>query len=123
MKFLLDTNILLVPGKFGVDIFSELEKFGKPEIHVLDLSIREIRKIVKGGGRDSRHALLALDIIEKKGIKIMETGLAEHTDRVIMRFARQGYVVCTSDRPLIRKLRDRGFKVITLRQGKYLVQV
>ena len=122
MKFLLDTNFLLVPGKFRVDIFSELEKFGKPETFVLDLSMRELRKIIKGGGKDSRHALLALDLIEKKEVKVLESGIAEHTDRALVKFASEGYVVCTSDRPLIRKLRERGLRAITLRQQRYLAE-
>jgi rRNA-processing protein FCF1 len=30
MRFLLDANFLLIPGRFRVDIFRELEQFGKP---------------------------------------------------------------------------------------------
>lgn len=123
MKFLLDTNFLMVPGKFKVDIFSELEKFGRPETFILDLSVKELRKIIKGGGKDSKHAMLAMDLIEKKGVTVLESGIAEHTDRAIIRFAKDGYLVCTSDRPLIRKLRERGFHVISLRQERYLTRV
>ena len=122
MKFLLDTNFLLVPGKFRVDIFSELEKFGKPETFILDLSMRELKKIIKGGGKDSRHALLALDLIEKKEVTVLESGISGHTDRALVKFAGEGYVVCTSDRPLIRKLREAGFRAITLRQQRYLAE-
>ena len=44
MKFLLDTNFLMIPGKFKVDVFSELEKFGKPELYTVSAVVRELEK-------------------------------------------------------------------------------
>jgi rRNA-processing protein FCF1 len=120
MRFLLDTNFLLIPGKFRVDIFHELEKFGRPEVFVLDLTMIELRTIIKRGGRDSKHALLALDLLVKKDVGVLEAGSREHTDRVLMRFARKGYTVCTSDAGLLRRLRGDGLRAVTLRNGSYL---
>lgn len=122
MKFLLDTNSLLIPGKFKLDIFRELEKFGKPELYTLELIIQELEKISQGSGPDSRHAKLGLGLINKKKVKVLES--QGNTDSEIIRIAlKEGMFVCTQDRELIKKLRDRGVKIISLRQKKYLTKL
>jgi rRNA-processing protein FCF1 len=54
MKFLLDANFLMIPGKFRVDVFKELEKFGKPDLYTLDLVVKELSKQSSGSPLSSR---------------------------------------------------------------------
>jgi len=68
MKFLLDTNFLMIPGKFRVDIFKEMEKFGKPEFFTLDLVVKELGKLSKGKGRNAFCAKLGISFIQEKDI-------------------------------------------------------
>jgi hypothetical protein len=113
MKFLLDSNFLLIPGKFKVDVFSELTKFGKPEFYTLDLVLKELKRL-KGGK-------LAFEMIKKNKVKILKAkGL--NTDEALESFARKDFVICTQDKGLIKRLKERRAKVITLRQRKYLVE-
>lgn len=115
MKFLLDTNFLLIPFKFRVDVFSELEEFGKPELYTLDLVLKELEKIKTGS--------FALEFIKKKKVKILKS-LGKNTDNEIERMASEkNFVVCTQDRKLIKKLKIGGIKVVYLRQKKYLVMI
>ena len=123
MKFLLDTNFLLAVGQFRVDVFSELQKFGKPELYTLDLIVEELKKISGKGGKDSKHARLALLLVEKKDIRILRTE-NRNTDMEIERVASEsGLAVCTQDKDLISKLRAKKLDVIIIRQKKYLKKV
>ena len=119
MKFLLDTNFVLVPGKFKVDIFSELEKFGKPELFTLDSIIIELKKLASGKGPDPRTAKLGLIILKKYKVKIIKV-MPKKADAGLLELSADGFAVCTLDRELMAKIKKSGGKVITLRQKKYL---
>ena len=129
MKIILDTNFLLIPGKFKLDIFSELQKFGKPELYTLDLVIKELEKLSKGKGKDAGNAKLALTLVKRNKVKVLrtKTRVPRHkinTDAEIERIAsEEDYVVCTLDGELIGKLKNENVQMIRLRQKKYLEYV
>ncbi len=116
MKFLLDANFLTIPGQFKVDVFRELEEFGKPELYTLNLVVKELEKL------KSRHARLALGLVKKEGVKILFSKTS-NTDREIVRIASKGgFVVCTQDKKLIEKLKKKGISVVSLRQKRLLIK-
>jgi len=120
MRFLLDTNFLLIPGRFRIDVFRELEKFGKPELFTLNLVVSELTALSSGGGRDSANARLALTLIEEKHIHVIVSGGSD-TDSEIERIAsEEDFVVCTQDRELQKRLKREGILVISLRQKGFL---
>jgi rRNA-processing protein FCF1 len=120
MKFLLDTNFLLIPGQFRVDVFAELHKFGRPELFILDLVLKELDKIADGRGQDAGSARLGLALLKKNRVKMLKTH-GRNTDSEIERIASEGnYAVCTQDKDLINKLRKEHIQVASLRQKKYL---
>ncbi len=120
MKFLLDTNFLLIPGIFRVDVFSELCKFGKPEMYTLDLVRKELETISKGTSKDSMSARLALQLLGMKGVSILNTSGGK-TDEEIEKLAKiDNFIVCTQDKKLIQTLKREKVKVVSLRQKKYL---
>ncbi|MEM7816268.1 MAG: hypothetical protein QXN71_04055 [Candidatus Aenigmatarchaeota archaeon] len=119
MKFLLDANFLMIPGKFRVDILKEMERFGKPELYTLDLVVKELSRISTGGGKEAFSAKMGLLIIQQADIGILETE-GKNTDREILKFSEKGFVVCTQDKTLISNIRKRGGRVVFLRQKKYL---
>ena len=47
IQVILDTNFLLIPSQFGVDVFSEIERLvhERHEVCVLDKSLDELRLI------------------------------------------------------------------------------
>ena len=121
MKFLLDTNFLMIPGQFRVDIFGQLEQLGPVDLCVTDLSVRELEKLAKNKGRKGAHARLALLLIQWEGVEVVPSGKTTHADEAIRRIAkREGMVVCTLDKGLKAALKRRGIRVVTLRQKKYL---
>lgn len=116
MKFLLDTNFLIIPAQFKLDVFELLEEFGKPEFFTLNLCLEELKK--------TPWEKLTKEIIKKKGIRIEDTREGSSADFELGRIAREKkMVVCTQDRLLINRLRLEKIPVITLRQRKYLIRI
>ncbi len=123
MKFLLDTNFLMAIGQFKIDIFYELTIFGRPEFFTIDLVIGELHKLSLGGGKDSKAATLALDIIGRENIEVLKTG-GKDADTEIERVAAEGgYTVCTTDKELTKRLKGEEVLVIGIRQKKKLAVV
>ncbi|MBI4176047.1 MAG: hypothetical protein HY518_02505 [Candidatus Aenigmarchaeota archaeon] len=120
MKFLLDTNFLMIPGKFRVDVFRELEQFEKPESYTLGSVLRELDRL-SISGPDSKNAKLALGMVRKENVRIMPDK-AKSVDEELIKLAGKGFVVCTQDREIIRALKGK-YPVVTLRQKRYLVKL
>ncbi|MBW2985147.1 hypothetical protein KY313_00625 [Candidatus Woesearchaeota archaeon] len=132
-KILLDTNFLLIPAAFNVDIFSELNRlFPRNKLFILDLSIGELKNIeLKQKGKHKQEARLGLQMIKKykistikteKHINASKSTSTIHVDNLIVDFALTGgYLVATQDKEIKVKLKKQNKKSITLRQKKYLI--
>jgi len=122
MKALLDTNFLMIPGEFGVDVLSELLGLGYTEVFTIDLVIRELESLAVSKGKEGRNARIGLEFIRKGEVVVLKAG-GERTDDEILRLAKtRAYVACTQDKDLIKRIQREGLPFITLRQGKYLVE-
>ena len=119
MKFLLDTNFLLLPGMFGVDIFSELKAFERPEFYTIEGVITELERL----SRRNKDAKTALLFIKKEGVEVIPTPKNLPTDDALVELGQKGFVVCTQDRVLIQKLRRKNCRIVTMRQQKYVQEV
>lgn len=126
VKIILDTNFLLIPGQFRVDIFSEIDRICsfRHELCVLDSSIGELKGIIGSGkGADKAAARLALQLIKAKKARILssKTATFKNVDETIIDLAAKNKaIVATQDKELRTRLRKLGAKVIVLRQKKYL---
>jgi len=124
MKIIIDTNALMVPAEFGVDIFSELDRLGFDELIVPPGVARELKKIAsrgRGKGRDA--ARVALSLMDR--CRMIETaGAVGNVDDSILELAAEMNVaVFTNDAELKGRLREGGVKVVYLRQRSYLASV
>ncbi len=124
-KILLDTNFLLIPYQFRVDIFTQIDRImhSQYKIFVLDKSVEELKKVIeeqKGKNRDA--AKVALKLIAIKSIAIIRTESGKKTDDAILESSlKDDYIVATQDKDLKRRLINQGTEVIVLRQKKILV--
>lgn len=123
---ILDTNFLLIPATFGVDIFSEIQRIYplKHQFAVVGPTLAEL-EIIKGRpGKQASAAKLALSLIKAKNINTLPTAV-KHTDDAIVAVAqKQGNcVVATQDLALRSRLKKAGISVIVLRQKKYLMML
>ena len=122
-KILLDTNFLLIPVQFKVDIFSEIERICNfnYKLFVLDKIIEELKGIIQHQkGKDKDAAKLALKLIALKGINIIKTEKNITTDTTIIDTAKKGFIVATQDKDLKKRLKAESISLIILRQKKYL---
>ena len=122
-KVVLDTNFLLIPGQFKVDIFSELDRIchGTYTVFILDKTLQELERILqKQRGRQKEAAKLALAIIRAKNINTLPSG-KETVDDAIVTLADKDTFVATQDMALKRRLKGKAGGIITLRQKKYLI--
>ncbi|MBI2133787.1 nucleotide-binding protein [Candidatus Woesearchaeota archaeon] len=123
-KILLDTNFMLIPGQFGVDIFEEINRICifSHEPVILEESLKELDGIIMGQkGKDKAAAKLAIELIKKKGIMTLKTATFKNVDKTILELApKEGLIVATQDKELRHELKKLGVRTIVLMQKKYL---
>ncbi len=124
MKIVLDTNFLLIPYQFNVDIFEEIRRICnfKYRLYIVDKTIDELEKLVeKERGKDKDAAKLAMSLIKHKDIKIIPTDDNKIVDDLIVDIAEEEeIIVATNDKELKEKLKQKNIRLIILRQKKYL---
>jgi rRNA-processing protein FCF1 len=119
VKVLLDTNALMVPGQFGLDVLEELERLGYRRFLVPRPVLRELEALagLADSGRDRIAAKIGLALAE--GCEIVEaSGGAD--DALVDLGLEMGAAVFTNDKELKKKLSTRGVTVIHLRQRRRL---
>ncbi len=114
----IDTNGLMIPGQFGVDIFTELKRLGFDSYIVPRASVKELEKIsTHGRGKDRTAAKIALSLLERCTITEKE-GFA---DDVIMELASgMECPVLTSDIELKKRLCSKGVTIVQFREKTHL---
>jgi rRNA-processing protein FCF1 len=112
-KVIIDTNGLMIPGQFGIDIFSELEQLGFSSYIVPSASVKELERIVENGrGKDRSAAKIALSLLDRCTI-IDKNGYA---DNIIIDMAVcMDAAVLTNDTELKKRLCSKGVTNVYLR--------
>ena len=133
-KILLDTNFLMIPGNFGVDIFEEIQRICNfsYKLYIIDKTIDELKKLPEKALKHKRTVKTSVNI----ALKLIETMVKEgklsiiptktnnelkirygnmYVDNIIKELAND-YIVATTDIELKKHLR----KMIILRQKRYL---
>ncbi len=108
----LDTNALLMPFQFSINLDSELDRLlGESRMVVPRPVIGELKR---SGSKFSRSALALA-----RKYEVVDT--EEIGDEAITEVAlRLSAHVVTNDRELISELKEKGVKTISLRSGTYL---
>ncbi len=122
-KLLVDTNFLLIPVRFKVDIFEESEN-ALNDIVEFYVSTRVLDEIAilkdKSKGSFVRQLKLAEKLAENCFV-VDDDSRAFVDDSLINLAARENMVLGTSDSELRQKARKAGVKVLYLRQMRHLV--
>jgi rRNA-processing protein FCF1 len=123
-KVILDTNFLLIPGQFHVDIFEDIAHImTEPyELCIIDMSLDELNGLTeKGSGKDKAAAKLGLDLLKAKDVKVLKTEKNLNTDKMIVETAKSpDFIVATQDQALKQELKQNNVQIIVLRQKKHL---
>ncbi|AEK72985.1 Nucleotide binding protein, putative, containing PIN domain [Thermococcus sp. 4557] len=120
-----DTNFLLVPGQFGVDIIGELNRVldVRFKIAVPNVVLQELEVIErKSRGKDLLAIRMAKKLAERFEVVEMGRFGERPIDDQIFDFAvkNERVIVGTNDKGLKRRLRERGIPVVYLRSKKIL---
>ncbi|MCG7852170.1 MAG: DNA-binding protein [Methanosarcinaceae archaeon] len=118
MKVIIDTNGLMIPVQFKVDIFNELKRLGFDEFLVPEAVIDELDMLTKRSkGADRTAAKVARSLIDMCEVANVR-GVA---DDVIAKLAVDlGAAVLTNDIELKKRLSDINITVVYLRQKNML---
>ena len=123
VKVILDSNFLLVPFQFQIDVFEELDKLlGKAEPVILSTTLEELNSLVRRRSEKMRRqASAAIELVERCRIIGVERNREESYDDVILRIAKEWECpVATNDAYLRKRLRESGVTVVFLRQRSHL---
>jgi hypothetical protein len=123
-QIIIDTNFLLIPAQFRVDIFSEIDRlmYEPYELCILEGTIDELNKIQeKQSGKDKKAAALALKLIASKKVKHLKTEKNLNIDKLIVEQAKNpDSIIATQDMALKRVLKRNNAHLIILRKKQYL---
>lgn len=116
----MDTNALMVPEQFGVEIFSELQRLGYREYLVPSQVCQELRHLAAEAekGRDKMAARIGLGLAGR--CRMVDVSEIDADSAVEKLATSEGAAVFTSDRAMKKRLFSKGITVIYLRQGRYL---
>jgi rRNA-processing protein FCF1 len=122
-KILCDTNFLLIPLRFGVDIFSETDNALNDicSFYVSSRVMNEI-KLLRKDAKPSldKELLFALKMAER--CSIIEDDSELLVDDSLIKLAKEHHMALgTIDSELRKKARLEGVKVVYLRQRRYLL--
>lgn len=118
MKVIIDTNALMIPIQFNVDIFDELQRLGFNEFVVPKAVLNELDTLVdRSKGKDKMAAKVARSLADRCEVADI-TGFA---DDVILGLADDsGAAVLTNDIKLKNRLCEKNITVVYLRQKNRL---
>ncbi len=121
VKVLIDTNAFTLPVQFGIDLYAELERIlGAFDPFVLDGTLRELEGLGSGKGKDASAARVGRVLAQR--CRTVGTPDASGTvDEQIVRYAQANEcTVVTNDIALRQTLKERGIRVIGMRNRRTL---
>jgi rRNA-processing protein FCF1 len=122
-EVILDTNFFLLPYQKKIDIFKLLDLIIEEQHRYVTGSsvLKELQTIARNKGKTGAAAKLGLKVFElhKDEIEVIES--SGFVDSWIMRYASaNNAIVCTNDKQLKNKLKEKGIKVITTRGNDWV---
>ena len=106
-----------------VDVVTQLKSLlpSNYKIVVPSLVINELNRLKHNlKGKDKLAASIALKLTESEPFIIETIKKTEHVDDLLLKYCTQEDVLCTNDRALRVRAREKSITVIYLRQHRYL---
>jgi rRNA-processing protein FCF1 len=123
VKVILDSNFLMIPFQFNLDVFQEIEYLlqRKVDFIVPSLVKSELTGISTRGGEGAPEASLALQLASRCRVVEVALNPGETVDDAILKASQKlGAVVATTDIELKKRLRDVNIPVVYLRDKSKL---
>jgi len=114
VRIILDASFVIECVRFRVDALEELKRlFGSVEIC---LPVCVFEEVERNGSK------LCISILESMKPKLL-VATSIQGDDALVETARKGDIVATMDKELKERLREKGVRLVTLRQKKYVEEV
>ncbi len=114
----------MMSAQFHIDVVSELEQIlPSCKLLVPTAVVKELSRIKnRSKGKNRIAASIALKIATSSPIEVleMEQQKGESVDDSLLRLSKKSRLLCTNDRELRIKAREKNINVIFLRQRRYL---
>jgi uncharacterized protein len=123
IKVILDSNFLMIPFQFKIDVFQEIEYLLQKKVDFVVPAVvkRELTGISSRGGEGAPEASLALQLASRCRVVDVALEPRETVDDAILKASKKlGAVVATTDIELKRRLRDINVPVVYLREKSKL---
>jgi rRNA-processing protein FCF1 len=120
---IIDTNFLLIPFRYRIDILRELDYLveASHRFVISSKTMTELKKIGKKVGKDGMAARLAIKLVVANSSRIDIIESEAHVDDWIVEYSKiSRAIVCTNDSELRRRLRARAIKVVTMKSKSKL---
>lgn len=120
VHIILDTNFLLIPAQFGVDIFAEIGRVCDAyTLWIIDRTAEELQAIAQQKGGDGAAAKVALALLSSHAIQQLPAE-GKGVDAAILEHAKRGWVVATQDSALRAQLQRRNVKLLIMKGKSHL---
>lgn len=120
---ILDTNFLMIPNEFKVDIFTEAKKIihaRKVDFMIFDKTIYELQKLSVGSSKAAVSARVGLQLINKNNVDIITSKDDTYVDDMLINYAeylpdfKGDVIIATQDKELKAKLKKKGIKTLIM---------
>ncbi|MEA2055048.1 MAG: twitching motility protein PilT [Candidatus Thermoplasmatota archaeon] len=109
---ILDTNALMIPYQSGINIEREIIRLlGICRIIVPSSVVEEMERLANEDGKTGRAAKLGLNIIKKRGFRLMETK-SKGDDGVIETALKMDGAIVTNDKELRKRAKEMNLPII-----------
>lgn len=123
IKVILDSNFLMIPFQFHIDVFQEIEYLLQKKVDfVVPSAVKtELTGISTRGGEGAPEASLALQLASRCRVVEVTLQKGESVDDAIVKASQKlGAIVATTDIELKKRLRDINVPVVYLREKSKL---
>ena len=124
MKVLVDTSFLMLCAEKGRDFITLAEETlgEKLECYVLEDVLNEIKMLASRKGKRAAMAAAALKIAEKMQVLKSDIKDVRKTDeKLLAESSRNKFVLATVDNQLIKKAKERGLPVLTVKEDQSIL--
>ena len=120
-RIIFDTNFLFVPFSSSFDMFSEIKYLlGKStSFYIYEGTLDELESIIKKKTKNKSYVPLIVKMLKSYNFKVIHSQ-EKFIDEQLIRTPTKEIILATNDRDLRKTLRKEGFKVLIVRQRKYL---
>ncbi|MBU1120343.1 MAG: hypothetical protein ABIE23_00155 [archaeon] len=120
-KVSLDTNMLLAVNELKLDVFEEIKrKLGKVDFLIAGRVLNEMNELKKEGKKKEKGVLIAEKLIKINKCKILKEGKENNADEELIELSGKGVMIGTNDKELKKKIKEKGGRVIFIRQKKII---